>query len=306
MDRRSEDFASGGHRPAQPHSTMPSRVNAVITLLLLLAATAARKTNKDWAHMTDADWAAIEEDLEDPEDKAEREAAEAKAKKKFDDASSNTPLGFDLTRFQACKTEECRQRELGNVDTKKKKKQGQGIALGHVFVTVHGFDGCCGEDRKAISELARKWSTLLQSTGMDAAYSIWKDNQISFETKHEEHVKEVTDFLMMQPEAALVRHDLEDSYGPAATQEWIAEHEAAVAERERKKEENIKKNRAAQEKARKKEEKKRRKAEERAAKEAEMEESPKARANRLEIQALLEKAKQMKDLPDEPGRKDEL
>ena len=98
----------------------------------------------------------------------------------------------------------------------------------------HRFDGCCGEDRKAISELARKWSTLLQSTGMDAAYSIWKDNQISFETKHEEHVKEVTDFLMMQPEAALVRHDLEDSYGPAATQEWIAEHEAAVAEREEK------------------------------------------------------------------------
>ena len=76
--------------------------------------------------------------------------------------------------------------------------------------------------------------------------------------------------------------------------------------RGRKKEENIKKNRAAQEKARKKEEKKRRKAEERAAKEAEMEESPQARANRLEIQALLEKAKQMRDLPDEPGRKDEL
>ena len=278
---------------------MPSHVNAVITLLLLLAATAARKTNKDWAHMTDADWAAIEEDLEDPEDKAEREAAEAKAKKKFDDASSNTPLGFDLTRFQACKTEECRQRELGNVDTKKKKKQGQGIALGHVFVTVHGFDGCCGEDRKAISELAQ-WSTL-PSTGMDAAYSIWKDNQISFETKHEEHVKEVTD-CDDTAEAALVRHDLEDSYGPAATQEWIAEHEAAVAER-RKRRRILEESRRAEGAEEGGEEA--RKAEERAAKEAEMERVEGARESARD-QALLEKAKQMKDLPDEPGRKDEL
>ena len=34
--------------------------------------------------------------------------------------------------------------------------------------------------------------------------------------EHEGHVKEITDFMMMQPEAAIVRHDMEDTFGPAA------------------------------------------------------------------------------------------
>ena len=61
-----------------------------------------------------------------------------------------------------------------------------------------------GLDSLAVTELARKWSSLLQSTGMDAAFSLWKDDQIAFETKHEGHVKEITDFCLQQPEAALV------------------------------------------------------------------------------------------------------
>lgn len=67
--------------------------------------------------------------------------------------------------------------------------------------------------------------------------------------RHENHVKEVTDFALKQPEAAVVRHDLEDVYGPAATPEFIEEYERAIREREAKKAETIRKNREANAKA---------------------------------------------------------
>jgi len=120
---------------------------------------------------------------------------------------------------------------------------------------VRNFEGCCPDDRKAVNELGRKWSSLLASTGMDAAFSIWKDDQLAFETKHEDHVREITEFALMQPEAALVRHDLEDSYGPAADAEWIAAHEKAIADREAAKEEKIRLNKLEAEKRKRREEK---------------------------------------------------
>eukprot|EP00966_Prymnesium_polylepis_P225119 5206661-Prymnesium_polylepis.1 len=39
---------------------------------------------------------------------------------------------------------------------------------------------------------------------MDAALQVWKDTQIAFETKHEDHVSEITNFVLMQPECAVV------------------------------------------------------------------------------------------------------
>jgi len=52
-----------------------------------------------------------------------------------------------------------------------------------------------------------------------------------------------------------VRHDLEDSYGPAATAEWIAEYEQSVRDREAAKEEKIRKNKLETQRLRKREEK---------------------------------------------------
>ena len=231
-------------------------------------AAAVKRNNRDWAHMTDADWNRIEEDLEDPEDRAEREAANEKMKRKFDAHKQGLPAGFDMAAFQNAKTDEERQKLLSGLKTPKKRKEGQGLALGHVFVTVRGFEGCCTSDRKAITELGRKWSGLLASTGMDAGFSIWKDNQLAFETKHEAHVKEITDFALMQPEAAVVRHDLEDTYGPAATPEFVAEWEQAIKDREAAKDAKIAANRKAAEKRKKQEEKKAKLREKKAAKAA--------------------------------------
>ena len=40
-----------------------------------MLAAGPRRSNRDWAHMTEEDWHKIDEELEEPEDKAEREAA---------------------------------------------------------------------------------------------------------------------------------------------------------------------------------------------------------------------------------------
>ena len=59
--------------------------------------------------MTAADWARMEEELEDPEDKAEREAFQRKQEAKFAAAKSGTPAGFDMEAFNRAKTDEERQ-----------------------------------------------------------------------------------------------------------------------------------------------------------------------------------------------------
>lgn len=137
--------------------------------------------------------------------------------------------------------------------------------MGYVFVTLD-FPGCCDNvtvdpKRRKVTEIARRWSGLLASTGMDAAAQVWKDNQLAFETKHENHVKEITDYCMMQPETAMVRWNMENTYGPAATPEWIAAYEKSVADREAAKAEKIRKNKAEAARKKKKEEAKQAKAE---------------------------------------------
>ena len=264
MTRGGALFISGSR--ARPRVEMRSLLLIVAVLATLAAA--AKRNNRDWAHLTEADYARMEEELEEPEERAEREAQEEKMKAKFDKAKSGVPAGFDMEAFQNAKNDDERQNILKSLKQVKPKKEGQGLALGHVFVTVRNFEGCCGPDRKAVNKLATKWSSLLASTGMDAAFSIWKDDQVAFETKHEDHVREITKFAMMQPEAALVRHDLEDEYGPAADAEWIAAHEQAIKDREDAKAAKIAANKKAAEKRKKKEEKAAKKKERAAAKKA--------------------------------------
>ena len=79
---------------------MRCRGFAVCAALLVAPTFAAPRSNRDWAHMTDADWQRIDEELEDPDDKAEREAENAKMKAKFDAAKSGVPAGFDVEAFQ--------------------------------------------------------------------------------------------------------------------------------------------------------------------------------------------------------------
>ena len=47
--------------------------------------------------------------------------------------------------------------------------------------------------------------------GRAVAAQVWKDDQLMFETKHEAHVGEITDFAMLQPEAMVVRHNQQDT-----------------------------------------------------------------------------------------------
>ena len=210
--------------------------------------------------MTDADWRRVERDMEKPEDRAAREAAEEKAQRK-----ARGPQ-VDMDALNSAKTQEERNKIL-SAAAAAHSTPGKGMTLGYVFVTVR-FEGCCPSDRKEVTQLGRKWSSLLASTGMDAAASISKDDQLSFETKHENHVREITDFMMLQPEVAVVRHDLANTYGPAATPEFVEEWERTIAEREAAKEEKIRQNREQaarrkrrEEKAAKKREKKERKKE---------------------------------------------
>ena len=217
---------------------------ALVAALLLAtrhAQAVRQRSSRDWSSMTDEDWDRIEEELEDPEDKAEREEANRRQEEKFQRQKMASQVQFDMDAFQNAKTEEERQKIL-KAASANKPEQGKGMVMGHVFVTV-AFDGCCPSDRKAVNALGRKWSSLLTSTGMGAGFSVWKDNQLAFQTQHEDHVKEITDFMMLQPECAIVRHDLVDTYGPAATAKFREEHERAIAEREKAKEEKIRKNR---------------------------------------------------------------
>ena len=155
------------------------RLALVVLILLTTAAEAARqRSNRDWATMSDSDWERIEEELEEPEDKAAREEAMRKARE--------PEQTMDMTAFNNAKTEEEKQAILKKAAAAQ-GTPGKGKALGHVFVTVK-FDGCCPEDRKAITKLGQRWSGLLGSTGMDAAPSIWKDNQIAFMTRHDNHL----------------------------------------------------------------------------------------------------------------------
>ena len=64
-------------------------------------------------------------------------------------------------------------------------------------------------------------------------------------------MKEITTFALMQPEAAVVRHDLEDEYGPAATPEFRASFEQEKADREAAKHAKLAQNRKMQERRRK-------------------------------------------------------
>ena len=229
-------------------------------LLLLVAtmpnAVLAKKSNRDWASMTDADWEKIEEDLEEPEDKKEREEAVAAAERKM----NNQNQGFDMDAYQNAKTEEEKQSIL-RAAAAAKDKPGKGQALGYVFVTVD-FPGCCDNTtvdpkRKVVTELGMKWSAQLSATGMATSASVWKDNQLSFQTTHDNHVREITEYMLMQPEAAVIRHDLENTYGPAATPEFREQWERQIAEREAAKEAKIQKNKAEMERAKRAKKKKR-------------------------------------------------
>ena len=141
------------------------RASGVFICSLLLTHVCARKatSNRDWA---EADWERIEQEMQDPEEKAEREAAIAKAER------AGTGMGLTAAK--------------GNPFA---QPVGKGAAMGVVFVTVD-FPGCCDNvsvdpHRRKVTELARKWSALLASTGMDASGQMWKDNQIGFQTLHE-------------------------------------------------------------------------------------------------------------------------
>lgn len=165
------------------HYTYMRKLGALLAVAACVLASAGRprKDSREWNSMNDADWRRVERELEEPEDKVAREAAEEKAQRK-----ARGPT-VDMDALNRAKTQEERNKIL-SAAAAAHTTPGKGMSLGYVFVTVR-FDGCCSSDRKEITQLGRKWSSLLASTGMDAAASISKDDQLSFETKHENHVR---------------------------------------------------------------------------------------------------------------------
>ena len=117
-----------------PYATVLRVVALCLGLAILPRAEAKPRSNRDWSKMTEADWAKVEEDWEDPEDKAEREKAQAKMEAKMAKQKSGAPPGFDMEAFQKAQTDEERQKILSKVGKMKAPVQGQGMAMGMAMV----------------------------------------------------------------------------------------------------------------------------------------------------------------------------
>ena len=95
---------------------------------------ARQRSNRDWASMSEADWARVEEELEEPEDKAAREEAVRKAQQ--------PKQTIDMEAYNNAKTEEDKQKmslisEIIADELKKQKQEKAGapaIPGGNVVV----------------------------------------------------------------------------------------------------------------------------------------------------------------------------
>jgi len=199
-------------------------------VLLLCTGSHARQQNRrGLASLSEKDVEALADQWRDDEDRAQDEEDERAMKlKKAPTPQEELAAQLGSGQFQMPANIAGLQMPAGAASS---GGDGKGKTLGYVFVTLL-FDGCCPSDRKAITALARRWSSLLAATGMDAPYQVWKDDQVMFQTQHERHVHEITEFVLSQPETAIVRHDLENKYGPAASAEFRERHQKELADRE--------------------------------------------------------------------------
>lgn len=209
-------------------------------LLLLLAVgnicvAAARKTNRDFAAMTDKDWERIEAEWETPEEKEEYEYKPPKSK------------GIDIEKLKKAKG-----KKLQNMIAESQQTSGPTM----MFATMN-YEGCC--DKKKTEELGTQWASMLRASGMDITTYVIEDDQVLFSSNTGSHAHEIRDFVTKQPECVAVDWNQQHYPGPAETEEWKAKNEekkaAREAERAKKKaeEEAVKK---AEEKLKKKKKKK--------------------------------------------------
>ena len=208
-----------------------------LRLLLLLAACCAaayavpRRTNRDWASMSDKDWEKIEEQWETPEEKEEYEYKPPEKK------------GIDMEKLKKAKGKKLQQMIA-------ESQQSSGPTM--MFATLD-YEGCC--NKKQTEEIGTRWAGMLRTSGMDITTYVIEDDQVLFSSQTGLHAHEIRDYVTQQPECVAVDWNQQRYSGPAETAEWKAKDAVKKAARD---EANAKK-KAEEEAVKKAEEKKKKK-----------------------------------------------
>ena len=120
---------------------MPLRRLLLLAACCAAAYAAPRKTNRDWASMSDKDWEKIEEEWETPEEKEEYEYKPPQKK------------GIDIEKLQKAKG-----KKLQSMIAESQQSAGPTM----MFATLD-YEGCC--NKKQTEEIGTRWAGLLRGAG---------------------------------------------------------------------------------------------------------------------------------------------
>lgn len=187
---------------------------AVAFALIINVSLAARKTNRDFASMSDKDWEKIEEEWETPEEKEEYEYKPPQNK------------GIDLEKLKKAKG---KKREQLIAES----QQTSGPTM--MFATLD-YEGCC--NKKKTEEIGTRWAGMLRTSGMDISTYVIEDDQVLFSSQSGMHAHEIRDYVTKQPECVDVTWNSQRHPGPADSAEWNAKNEVKKAKK--KEEDDIK------------------------------------------------------------------
>ena len=183
----------------------------VLLLLQWLPAAAKRRIGKDWSKMSDDDWDRLDEQWETPEE-AEEYA--------FRPPKEGAGGGIDLASLKG-KDPKAIEELVGDAQVQ------PGPTM--MFATVD-YNGCCTKPRS--EALAKKWSGLLSSGGMDVQAYVVRNDALLFATQVGRHAREIKEFVLEQPECVALEWNQKRIPGPAETEDWKARDAAAKADRD--------------------------------------------------------------------------
>jgi len=178
---------------------------------MLATCACARKTNRDYASMTDKDWERIEDQWETPEEKEEYEYKPPQKK------------GIDIDALKKAKG-----KKLKNLIAESQQSSGPTM----MFATLD-YPGCC--DKKKTEEIGTRWAGMLRTSGMDINTYVIEDDQVLFSSQAGLHAHEIKEYVLEQPEAVAIDWNSQRYPGPAETEEWKAKDAVKKAEKDAKK-----------------------------------------------------------------------
>jgi hypothetical protein len=187
---------------------MPLRRLLLLAACCAAAYAAPRKTNRDWASMSDKDWEKIEEEWETPEEKEEYEYKPPQKK------------GIDIEKLQKAKG-----KKLQSMIAESQQSAGPTM----MFATLD-YEGCC--NKKQTEEIGTRWAGLLRGGGMDITTYVIEDDQVLFSSQTGLHAHEIRDYVTQQPECVAIDWNQQRHPGPAETDEWKAKDAVKKAAKE--------------------------------------------------------------------------